>query len=174
MSKLDWKGIVGKFAPTVATALGSPLAGIAIKTVVDALGIKGEPSSYESQIQERLTNATSEDLIKLKDCEANFKLELKRLEIKETDLFLSDVQNARENTKGQHEPFTIFLILSVIAVTGGWYLVENIREMDVSTVAIIMGVYGQVVGKWMDSISYFVGTSKSSKDKNSMLTGAKI
>ena len=41
------KGLVGSVAPTLATAMGSPLAGAAMSVIADKLGVKNEPKEIE-------------------------------------------------------------------------------------------------------------------------------
>jgi hypothetical protein len=36
----DWKSVVGTVAPGIATALGGPLAGMAVSTLAKALGVE--------------------------------------------------------------------------------------------------------------------------------------
>ena len=47
---MDWKSIIGVVAPTLATALGGPLAGLAVETLGKALG--GASGGYVSSHRE--------------------------------------------------------------------------------------------------------------------------
>jgi|GEM_PF-3021682 len=52
------KGLIGNVAPTIATALGGPLAGGAVKLLTGALGLKDKAT--ESQIMDAVANASPE------------------------------------------------------------------------------------------------------------------
>lgn len=52
----DWKQLVGSVAPTIATALGGPLAGMATKAIASAIGCD------EADVEEVLKDATPNNL----------------------------------------------------------------------------------------------------------------
>lgn len=64
MANFDWKKLLGTVAPWLATTLGGPLAGTAVKAITSALGLPGD--STEDQISAALVNATPEQLLALK------------------------------------------------------------------------------------------------------------
>jgi hypothetical protein len=86
------KSILGALAPTVATALGGPLGGMAVKMVADKLGIS---DATQEAVEMALTKATPEDLAKLKECEAQFKIEMKKLDIDLVRIAAEDRSSAR-------------------------------------------------------------------------------
>ncbi len=53
------KGILGAVAPTIGTALGGPMGGMAAKMVAEALGVDNDPKKIEKAIQA----ATPEQLV---------------------------------------------------------------------------------------------------------------
>ena len=44
----NWKAIVGTVAPALATALGGPLAGVAVKAIADK--VLGKPAATEADV----------------------------------------------------------------------------------------------------------------------------
>ena len=62
------KGVIGAVAPSLATAMGSPLAGAAMSAIADKLGVKNEPKEIEKAIQ----SATPEQLVAIKEAELDF------------------------------------------------------------------------------------------------------
>ena len=56
------KGVIGAVAPTIGTALGGPMGGMAMNMVSQALGCKNTPKDVEKAVQ----NATPEELAELK------------------------------------------------------------------------------------------------------------
>jgi hypothetical protein len=71
-----WKKLLGQLAPTVATALGGPMAGAATKYISQAL--LGHKDGSESDIEAALLNATPQEMAKFKEIENNFKADMKR------------------------------------------------------------------------------------------------
>lgn len=75
----NWKGIVKGVAPTIATVLGGPLAGMGVKAISEA--ILGKPDGTETDIALALQGATPEMLVKIKDAEHTFKEKMRKLDI---------------------------------------------------------------------------------------------
>jgi hypothetical protein len=67
--------ILGAVAPTLATAMGGPLGGMAIKMVSDKLGLS---ESTMEAVEAAMSNATPEQLAEVKKVEADFKVQMKR------------------------------------------------------------------------------------------------
>jgi len=74
------KGILGAVAPTIGTALGGPMGGMAAKMIAEALGVDNDPKKIEKAIQA----ATPEQLAELKKIDADFDVKMKELDV---DLF---------------------------------------------------------------------------------------
>ena len=65
MSLLDQFGpLLGQIAPTIATALGGPLAGIAVKTLSAVL--LGHENGSEDDVKAAMTSASPDQLVALK------------------------------------------------------------------------------------------------------------
>ena len=54
----DWKKTIGAIAPTIGTALGGPLGGLAGAALASVLGVENDPE----QIGAAVANATPEQL----------------------------------------------------------------------------------------------------------------
>lgn len=93
MSKFDWKAVLGTVAPTLATAFGGPLAGLATKAVVEALGLP--ESSGEEQVVAAIKNATPEQLLLLKNADYAFKVKMKELDVNLEEILFKDRDSAR-------------------------------------------------------------------------------
>jgi hypothetical protein len=167
--KFDWRALVGTVAPTIATALGGPMAGMATEAIASALGISGSADSLDEQISSRLETATHADLLALKVAGQDFEVQMRELDVREADLYVKDVGNARQAHKDSWEPFVIFCVLTLISATGFWFIVEFAATMGDTTKGMLLPIYGAVVYKWLDSISYFVGTTKDGGRKTSLL-----
>ena len=62
------KNVVGAVAPTLGTALGGPMGGMAANMISEVLGVPNNPRSIEAAIQ----NATPEQMPQLKKAEKDF------------------------------------------------------------------------------------------------------
>ena len=87
------KMLLGTVAPTIASALGGPLAGMAVRGITEVLGLS--PDTPEEKVYEELSKASPETLLKLKELETNFKIQMKKLEIDVATLSNNDRDSAR-------------------------------------------------------------------------------
>ena len=76
---MSWKDTLAAIAPTLATALGGPLAGAATKFLASEL-LGDENASLES-IEAAVIGASPEALVNLKQLDADFKLGMKKLDV---------------------------------------------------------------------------------------------
>ena len=66
------KNVVGAVAPTLGTALGGPMGGMAAKMISEVLGVPNTPKAIDKAIQE----ATPEQLLELKKAEQAFEIQM--------------------------------------------------------------------------------------------------
>jgi peptidoglycan LD-endopeptidase CwlK len=85
-------GILGAVAPTLATAMGGPLGGMALKMVADKLGL---PESTMDAVEAAVTNASPSQLADIKKVEADFKVSMKQLDVDLVKIAASDRDSAR-------------------------------------------------------------------------------
>ena len=168
--KFDWKGLVGTVAPTLATALGGPMAGMATKAVASALGLNPDSATLERDVEGRLGRADHQDLVSLKQANTDFEIRMAELGVEEQELHQKGMANARDAHKDSWEPFVIFCVMTIISATGFWFVVENITDLGDTTKGMLLPLFGAVVYKWLDCIAFFVGTTKSSARKTNLLS----
>lgn len=91
----DWKSIVGSVAPTLASALGGPLAGMAVSAVSQA--VLGKADASEADIGEAISKSNNPDiLLKLKTAEQEFAAKIKQLNIDLEKIAADDRNSARQ------------------------------------------------------------------------------
>lgn len=88
----DWKKTLATVAPTIATALGGPLAGMAVNVAAKALGV--EPN--EQAIETAISSGSPELFLKLKEAENGFILELEKLGVERDRIAYQDRDSARK------------------------------------------------------------------------------
>lgn len=111
----DWKAIVRAVAPTIGTALGSPLAGTAVKYLAETF--LGKPGASEEEVALAMQQLTPEQLITLKQLDADFQKTLIQAGIDFERIAAQDRASARELAKMDNRPH---IWLSAI-YTGGYF-----------------------------------------------------
>ena len=86
--------LLGQVAPTIATALGGPLAGTAVNTLSNVLF--GVPDKTEAEVAQAIAKATPEQLLAIKQAEADFAEKMKQLEIDFAKVNADDRSSARQ------------------------------------------------------------------------------
>ncbi|HLP30543.1 MAG TPA: hypothetical protein VK150_04215, partial [Geothrix sp.] len=70
----DWKGLVKSIAPTIGTALGGPLGGIAGVALTKALGLGDAAAKDETALAAAVQGASHDQLLLLKQADQEFAL----------------------------------------------------------------------------------------------------
>lgn len=159
---MDWKKTLATVAPGIATALGGPMAGMAIKMATDALGI--EPN--EDALIEAISTGNPEVLLQLKTVDANLKVELKKLDIQLDSIHQKDRAAARKMAEIVGLSPQIFLSVAFVAgyfgvlffVFSGGLVPDSMHNMLHSLVGIMSAGMIQIM-------NFFFGSSVGSKIK---------
>lgn len=109
----DWKDIIAGVAPTIATAIGGPLAGAAVKFLGGEL--LGDEGAGEAKLEEFILGANPESLERLRNADNDFKVKMRELDIDVIELSVSNTKSAREMAKVNMWPQ---ILLSVLFVVG--------------------------------------------------------
>ncbi|MGD9276266.1 MAG: hypothetical protein PVJ67_03785 [Candidatus Pacearchaeota archaeon] len=164
------KTIIGTIAPTIATVIGSPLAGLAVNELCKILGLKDNATSAD--ILESLQKATPEQLLAIKKSNADLKIKLKELGIEENKMYLLDIADARSREieiakTGRHDYTTSFLAISL--TIGFFGLLIILMRYDIRNKDILQIMLGSLATAFIGIFNYYFGTSKSSSEKNKIL-----
>ena len=158
----DWKKTLATVAPTLATALGGPMAGVAVKMAADALGIESDQKSLEQAVLSGDPGA----LLKLKEADNSFVLEMEKLGVQ-------NVQNAREHQQKTKSP--IPAILSIVTVAGFFGLLAGaaMGELNLTGSDVMMLLLGVLARETASVYNFWLGSSRGSQDKTELLRGLK-
>ena len=150
------KGILGAVAPTIGTALGGPMGGMAANMVAEALGCDPEPKKIEQAIQA----ATPEQLAELKKIDADFDIKMKELDVDLFALETADIQSAR----GMFSKDWTARIIGITVVGGfmGYIFLVTIQPPEQNSEALINLVLGYLGGLASAIISFYFGASNTS------------
>tara|TARA_R100000664_G_C2743087_1_gene131265 strand:- start:875 stop:1357 length:483 start_codon:yes stop_codon:yes gene_type:complete len=152
------KGIINAVAPSLGSAMGGPLGGIAAKAISSVLGVNPEPKAMEKALQ----NATPEQLAEIKKAELEFQKQMKELEVDVFKLENEDVQSARSAFAGDWTPkvFAMTIVLGFFAFV--FYIVSDDwnREMEPLLNIILGGLLANVASV----SSFYFGNSHKGEE----------
>ena len=151
------KTVIGTVAPSLGTALGGPMGGMAVNLVTKALGI--DAKSSPKQLQAAVEKATPEQLAALKKVETEFEVRMKELDVDLFKLETADVQEARNAFKGDWTP-KVFGLVALFGFVGFIFLVtlQPPSENSDTIVSLVLGYLGGLVS---GISSFYFGASHS-------------
>ena len=159
---MDW---LNQIAPSIATALGGPLAGLAVSAISKALGI--DEKDVQSTIESGKLSA--DQLASLKQAEIELQAKAQELGLNFENLAVDDRKSARDmqiSTKS-----FVPAILSILVVTA-WVLIQYFLLTHVIAQEmreLIARILGTLDSALMLVLYFYFGSSKDSQDKNAML-----
>lgn len=158
------KEIVRTVAPALATALGGPLAGSAVRVLSEKF--LGKPDGTPEEIEAVLTSATPEQLIELKRLDIEFAKHLSDNDIKLEQIDATDRNSAREREKVVKDGAPLIIALVVLAL---WcwvtYTLLTVGVVEAADDALIGRVLGTLDAAVTGSLWYFLGSSRGSDKK---------
>ena len=147
------KEILSVVAPSIGTALGGPLGGVAAKTI--ATKLLGDSNATDDQIVSAVMNATPEQLSLLKKAE----IDLERIHA-------SDRHSARtrQMATGDHIPsvLAVLTLISFFGYIGAVTFWPGSIAADVGFINIAVGWLG---GTASTVVAYYFGSSADNKPK---------
>lgn len=167
---MDWLKTI---APTIATAMGGPLAGMAVDAIGTALGMK---DATKEQVKDLLASGTltGEQMASLKQADANLKVRMKELEIDMEKVHAGDRNSAREMAAKTGDVWTPRIMAVVVFAVWGavnYKLFNGTINGDMrELVARALGTLDAVL---MAVIYYYYGSSSSSAAKTEAMAGKK-
>jgi hypothetical protein len=163
----DWKKTLGTVAPTIATALGGPLAGLAVQAIGGIFGLGDNPT--EDQLKTAMQGATPADFLALKKAEQDFLVRMEELGIERERLVFGDRDSARkrEMEVKDYVPGALAIMLTV-GFFGllGWMMYKAPPEGSRDLLNIMLGSLGTA---WAGMIAYYFGSSAGSARKDELL-----
>jgi len=163
MSKL--KDVLVKIAPTVATALGGPLAGYATKLITDKLGLASDSS--ETDIASAIDLAPPSVIAEIKKIDADYKKELLKAGIALEEIGYLDRDSARGREIKLGGLTTPVLAFSIM--TGFFVIIYFAMGAGAQMNEMMLIILGYISGLATQVVSYYFGSSSSSKEKNELL-----
>ena len=161
---MEW---LKQIAPTIATAFGGPLAGMAVTAISKALGV--EPEKVEEVISSN--KLTSEQIAQIKLAEIELEKQARELGLNFEKLAVDDRKSAREMQAATRSFVPPLLAASV---TIGFFSILGMMltgKVDANNPALMM-MLGSLGTAWTGIIAYYFGSSAGSQAKTEMLSKA--
>jgi hypothetical protein len=160
--------LLGQLAPSIATALGGPLAGVAVKTLSTALF--GHEDGTEEQISAAMATATPDQLAAIKKIDADFKVQMKSLDIDLERIAAGDRDSARQMQRDTKD--WVPKVLAIVITLGFfgiliWMLLNGMPKTGTEALLMMLGALGTA---WTGVVNFYYGSSAGSKAKNDMLS----
>ena len=157
---MEW---LSQIAPGIATALGGPLAGLAVTAISKALGID------EKDVQNTIDSGklTSDQLASIKQAEIELQKQANELGLDFEKLATDDRKSAREMQVATKSYIPAIL---AIGVTVGFFgilvglMTDNVTKSD--ALLLMLGSLGTA---WTAIVSFYFGSSAHSEKQTDML-----
>ena len=153
-----FKNLLGAVAPTLGTALGGPMGGMAANMISEVLGVPNNPKAIEKGI----ADATPEQLAEIKKADLSFEAEMKKLEV---DVFALEAQEKQDARRHFSKDWTARIIgVGIIGGFLGYIFLVTLQPPEQNSEALINLVLGYLGGLASAIISFYFGASNSTKD----------
>lgn len=157
---------------TLATALGGPLAGAAVSML--GKSILGDENASVASIAEAIAGGSPEVLLKVKEAENNFNLEMEKLGYQREKLVYDNIANARARevaiqksgrTSWEMIAIAMFTMASLPICLGLLFFTEPARTAEAAILMLIGTINAMVV----TVVGYYFGSSMGSKQKTDLM-----
>jgi|TARA_R110002126_G_scaffold63234_1_gene162150 hypothetical protein len=154
------KAILGIVAPSLGTALGGPLGGMAVKAISSAL--TGKPGTILEDLEGAISNATPDQLALVKKAEAEFKVQMKALDVDLAKINAEDRSNARAINHASNSKVPAILAITTVAAFFSYigFVTFVDHNADIGLINVAIGWLG---GSASAVISYYFGASVSAE-----------
>jgi len=180
---MSWSSVVSlveNLAPSIATCVGGPLAGIAVSSLEKVFGLTPDKDATTEQRQDAvaaaISGATPEQLAAIRKADQDFQVSMATLGYKDKEalaaLKVQDVQGARTmqtSTKSWVPP-----VLTLAITVGFFGLVAALMFCNIpeANKAIFYSLIGSLGTAWLATIHFWFGDTNSSNDKTQIIANS--
>jgi hypothetical protein len=150
-------------APTIASALGGPLAGLAVEAISKAVGI--DPKDVQSTIDSG--KLTSEQIGQIKLAEIEMAARAQELGLDFEKLSVEDRKSARDMQSSTRSIIPSVLALSI--TVGFFGILVGLMTEQFKTSDALMMMLGSLGTAWTGIIAFYFGSSAGSQAKDQLL-----
>ena len=157
---MEWLKTV---APTIATALGGPLAGMAVSAVAKAIGVS--PDEVQSVISSG--KLTAEQVASIQLAELELKKQAQSMNLDFAKLMAEDKKSARDMQIATKS--WIPALLAVFVTIGFVGILLGLMTEHFKTSDALMLMLGSLATAWTGVMAFYFGSSASSQAKTELL-----
>lgn len=158
--------ILATVAPTIATAAGGPVAGLAVAKLEEFFGVKGD-----KQLDTAIVGATPDQLAALRKIDNDFKVQMAQIGFEEDQLRFQDTASARAREIAIQDWTPRILAFGVVttcitlegAMLLGWNAPSKV------TGEVIGRILGTLDAATILVLSYYFGSSAGARRSNDAL-----
>jgi hypothetical protein len=161
---MDW---LKQIAPTIATAMGGPLAGMAVSAISKAIGV--DPEKVGDLISSN--KLTADQIAQVKIAEIELQKQAQELGLNFEKLEVEDRKSARDMQSKTRSLMPPILAGTVTIGFFGIMVMMFIGKVDSANPAILM-MLGSLGTAWTGIIAYYFGSSAGSQAKTDLLSRA--
>jgi len=150
-------------APTVATALGGPLAGMAVSAIAKAIGCSPD------EVQDVISSGklTAEQVASIQLAELELKKQAQSMNLDFAKLIAEDKQSARDMQIATKS--WIPALLAVFVTLGFFGILLGLMTEHFKTSDALMLMLGSLATAWTGVMAFYFGSSASSQAKTELL-----
>lgn len=165
------RSVIETVAPTIGTALGGPMGGVAAQYLSNRLLGKGTHTVEE--LQEAILHASPDQLADIKRIEADFKVQMERIGVDLEEIAAKDRDSARNREIALNDKTPAILAYGTMAAFFGYiggvtFLSTPDTDMDFIYLAL-----GWLGGTASTVIAYYFGSSSGSAKKDNVISKLK-
>lgn len=162
---MDW---LKQIAPTIATALGGPLAGMAVSAISKAIGVD------EDKVTDLISSnkMTAEQIAAVKIAEIELQKQAQELGLNFEKLATEDRKSAREMQMVTRSWVPPLLAGGITLGFFGILIMLLLGKVDGNNPTILM-MLGSLSTAWTGIIAYYFGSSAGSQAKTDLLAKSK-
>ena len=159
--------LLSSVAPSIATALGGPLAGLGVKALSKAL--LGAEDFSEEAVMDAIATASPEQLAAVKKIDADFKVQMKALDIDLERIAVDDRKSARDMQKETRDWIPRALAVSVTAGFFAILIYMLVYGLPTTGNEALLLLLGALQTAWGGIIAFYFGSSSGSQKKDAMI-----
>jgi len=150
-------------APTIATALGGPLAGMAVSAVAKAIGVSPD------EVQDVISSGklTAEQVASIQLAELELKKQAQSMNLDFAKLIAEDKKSARDMQIATKS--LIPALLAVFVTLGFFGILLGLMTEHFKTSDALMLMLGSLATAWTGVMAFYFGSSASSQAKTELL-----
>jgi hypothetical protein len=171
----DWRALVKSVAPSIGTALGGPLGGVAGLALAKVLGVPDASAGDDTALAAAVQGATPDQLLALKKADQDFQIQMTELGFKDQEAIAAinagDRASARDREVATKDWTPKALAISITIGFFGllYYLLRHEPPQGSRDILNIM--LGSLGAAWMGVVTYYFGSSAGSDRKTEILGG---